>query len=86
MGTVSQGVEAIRSINCFVKKKSTLISRYAAGQRQERQFIEPSAGKQKRAYQYRCYPTHEQEQVLARTFGCVRFVYNWALRKKTDAY
>jgi IS605 OrfB family transposase len=24
--------------------------------------------------------------VLARTFGCVRFVYNWALRKKTDAY
>jgi putative transposase len=42
--------------------------------------------KQKRAYQYRCYPTNEQEQVLARTFGCVRFVYNWALRKKTDAY
>ncbi len=24
--------------------------------------------------------------MLARTFGCVRFVYNWALRKKTDAY
>jgi putative transposase len=42
--------------------------------------------KQKRAYQYRCYPTHEQERILARTFGCVRFVYNWALRKKTDAY
>jgi putative transposase len=42
--------------------------------------------KQKRAYQYRCYPTHEQEQILARTFGCVRFVYNWGLRKKTDAY
>ncbi|MDQ2885138.1 MAG: transposase [Chloroflexota bacterium] len=42
--------------------------------------------KQKRAYQYRCYPTNEQEQVLARTFGCVRFIYNWALRKKTDAY
>src|SRR5450755_942623 len=42
--------------------------------------------KQKRAYQYRCSPTNEQEQVLARTFGCVRFVYNWALRKKTDAY
>jgi putative transposase len=42
--------------------------------------------KQKRAYQYRCYPTDEQEHILARTFGCVRFVYNWALRKKTDAY
>ncbi len=41
---------------------------------------------QKRAYQYRCYPTDEQQQVLTRTFGCVRYVYNWALRKKTDAY
>jgi putative transposase len=42
--------------------------------------------KQIRAYQYRCYPTYEQEQILARIFGCVRFVYNWALRKKMDAY
>ena len=24
--------------------------------------------------------------MLAHTFGCCRFVYNWALRKKTDAY
>jgi putative transposase len=32
------------------------------------------------------YPTDEQQGILARTFGCVRFVYNWALRKKTDAY
>ncbi len=42
--------------------------------------------KQKRAYKYRFYPTEEQEQVLARTFGCARFVYNWALRLRTDAY
>ena len=42
--------------------------------------------KQKRAYKYRFYPTNEQQQNLARTFGCVRFVYNWALRLKTDAY
>src|SRR5260370_13038301 len=42
--------------------------------------------KQKRAYQYRCYPTDEQKQNLARTFGCARFVYNWALRLRTDAY
>ncbi len=40
--------------------------------------------KQKRAYQYRFYPTSEQAQILARTFGCARYVYNWALR--TDAY
>src|SRR5258708_36481459 len=41
--------------------------------------------KQKRAYQYRFYPTSEQEQLLARTFGCVRYIYNWALRLRTDA-
>jgi putative transposase len=41
---------------------------------------------QKRAYRYRCYPTIAQADVLTRTFGCVRFVYNWALRLRTDAY
>ena len=41
---------------------------------------------QKRAYQYRIYPTDEQKQILARTFGCARFVYNWALRLRSDAY
>ncbi|GHO79444.1 transposase [Ktedonobacter sp. SOSP1-85] len=42
--------------------------------------------KQKRAFKYRVYPTQQQQQILAQTFGCCRFVYNWALRKKTDAY
>ena len=42
--------------------------------------------KQKRAYQYRFYPTSEQEHLLARTFGCARYIYNWALRLRTDAY
>src|SRR2546427_11153239 len=42
--------------------------------------------KQKRAYQYRFYPTPEQVQILARTFGCARYVSNWALRLRTDAY
>src|SRR3989449_6418063 len=41
---------------------------------------------QKRAYQYRFYPTPEQVQILARTFGCARYVSNWALRLRTDAY
>ncbi|PWV80618.1 RNA-guided endonuclease TnpB family protein [Halomonas sp. A11-A] len=40
----------------------------------------------KRAYKYRFYPTPEQEQLLARTFGCVRFVYNAVLRYRTDAF
>lgn len=40
----------------------------------------------KRAYKYRFYPTPEQTQMLARTFGCVRFVYNSILRWRTDAF
>jgi putative transposase len=40
----------------------------------------------KRAYKYRFTPTPEQEQLLARTFGCVRFVYNAVLRYRTDAF
>ena len=40
----------------------------------------------KRAYRFRCYPTPEQQQVLARTFGCARFVYNHMLRLRTDAW
>ena len=42
--------------------------------------------KQKRAYLYRFYPTPEQAHILSRTFGCARYVYNWALRLRTDAY
>jgi putative transposase len=42
--------------------------------------------KHRRAYKYRCYPTEEQRHILARTFGCARFAYNWALRLRTDAY
>lgn len=40
----------------------------------------------KRAYKYRFYPTPEQIELLAQTFGCVRFVYNSILRWRTDAY
>ncbi len=42
--------------------------------------------KQQKAYKYRFYPTGEQVQILAKTFGCCRYVYNWALRERTDAY
>jgi putative transposase len=42
--------------------------------------------KHKRAYRYRFYPTKEQQQILARTFGCVRYVYNWALRLRIETY
>lgn len=40
----------------------------------------------KRAYQFRFYPTPEQEMILAKTFGCARFAYNYMLRLRTDAW
>lgn len=40
----------------------------------------------KRAYKYRFYPTEEQAHNLACTFGCARFIYNYALHKRKRAY
>lgn len=39
-----------------------------------------------RAYKYRIYPNEEQKVLFAKTFGCCRFVYNWALSLKIEAY
>src|ERR687889_512354 len=40
----------------------------------------------KRAFKYRFYPSPEQAAELARTFGCVRLVYNMALQARTEAW
>jgi putative transposase len=40
----------------------------------------------KRAYRFRCYPTQEQADLLQRTFGCCRYVWNRALAQRTEAY
>ncbi|MEV0366986.1 RNA-guided endonuclease InsQ/TnpB family protein [Nocardia fusca] len=40
----------------------------------------------KRAYKYRFYPTVEQAEQLARTFGCVRYVYNRGLAERSRAW
>lgn len=40
----------------------------------------------KRAYKYRFYPTPEQAELLNRTFGCVRYVYNRALAERSRAW
>jgi putative transposase len=39
-----------------------------------------------KAYRYRFYPTLEQEQLLRRTLGCVRLVYNKALHVRTEGW
>lgn len=39
-----------------------------------------------RAYKYRIYPNEEQKIFLAKTFGCVRFVYNKMLEDRIRIY
>lgn len=39
-----------------------------------------------RAYKFRFFPTSEQKQQLAQTFGCARYVYNWGLQLHTEAW
>lgn len=34
-----------------------------------------------KAYKYRIYPAPEQETLINKTFGCVRFVYNKMLAR-----
>ena len=40
----------------------------------------------KRAYRFRFYPTSEQENLLRRTVGCARKVYNMALEARNTAW
>lgn len=39
-----------------------------------------------KAYKYRIYPNKKQKEILAKTFGCCRFVYNYYLDKRIRAY
>ena len=39
-----------------------------------------------KAYHYRLYPNAKQQEMLAKHFGCARFIYNWGLDTKTRAY
>ena len=39
-----------------------------------------------RAYKYRIYPTVCQEEILRKTIGSCRFVYNWALAQRREAW
>jgi len=38
------------------------------------------------ALKYMLYPTVKQRQLLDQAFGCARFIFNWGLDKKIEAY
>ena len=42
--------------------------------------------KRNKAYKFRIYPTEEQAQLMRKTFGCVRFVYNKMLAERKETY
>lgn len=39
-----------------------------------------------KAYKYRLYPTAEQAVFFEKSFGCCRYVYNWALQRRIETY
>lgn len=39
-----------------------------------------------RAFEYRIYPNKEQQTLIAKTFGCCRFIYNQMLNDKIEHY
>lgn len=39
-----------------------------------------------KAYKYKINPTYKQRECLDKAFGCCRFIYNWGLDKKVQAY
>lgn len=39
-----------------------------------------------KSFKYRVYPTKEQEELIQKTFGCIRYVYNYFLNMKIELY
>lgn len=39
-----------------------------------------------KSYKYRIYPNKKQKEIIAKTFGCCRFVYNYYLSKRIEKY
>lgn len=39
-----------------------------------------------RAYKFRLYPNRSQRELISKTFGCSRFVYNYFLSRKIELY
>ena len=39
-----------------------------------------------KAYKFRIYPNKQQEELINKTFGCCRFIYNRYLAKRIELY
>lgn len=63
----------IRHYSCFVIQKTIII------------FV-LKMRKINRTYKFRLYPTKAQTELLAKHFGCTRFVYNYFLNQRQEQY
>ena len=42
--------------------------------------------KQYKVFKFRIYPTDSQKELINKTIGCCRYIYNWALNMRKNAY
>ncbi len=48
--------------------------------------LKKNEGKQNKAYKYRCYPSKLQKELINKTMGCARFIYNRMLSDRQFHY
>ena len=39
-----------------------------------------------KVYKFRIYPNEKQKELIEKTFGCTRFVFNWCLEQSINKY
>ena len=71
-GNLKTGTNTYYNITC-IRKKAKKVYRNPRLRRWQQML---------KAYKYRIYPTNEQKEQIAKTFGCCRFVYNRTLSSK----
>ena len=75
-GNLKTGTNTYYNITC-IRKKAKKVYRNPRLRRWQQML---------KAYKYRIYPTNEQKEQIAKTFGCCRFVYNRTLAYRKEAY
>ena len=75
-GNLKTGTNTYYNITC-IRKKAKKVYRNQRLRRWQQML---------KAYKYRIYPTNEQKEQIAKTFGCCRFVYNRTLAYRKEAY
>ena len=48
--------------------------------------LSPTDMEVEKAFKYRIYPTKKQQELIQKTFGCCRFVYNYYLNMRKESY